>query len=332
MTSRAAIHPRVVASLASLAILAVGLVSAGRSLSWRDAAFPGFFLMPNRVVPSAGLSDWSGVRDGQPLYQQVLVAVDGTPVTSAIEAYRRAGAHQIGDPIRYRFAARTETAERSFPLRRFTEADYWLIFGMYALTGLAYLALGFLAGLRSADAAMYGGLAAFGWLCALFGFTGMDLYGPGTLFRFHALVEALLPAAGAHLALTCPRDRVGQRPGVLPLVYGVGLAVALAYQYFLYQPAAYTIIHNLCQALSGVPLLVFTSFVALSLGDPPRPLRAPRVRLLLVGALIGIVLPALVVTLSGLTGGSLPVNMIAWPGLIFPLSAIVAVRGVRAAA
>ena len=48
----------------SLAILAIGLVAGVRSLAWRGAPFPGFFVLPNRVVPSAGLPGWSGVAEG----------------------------------------------------------------------------------------------------------------------------------------------------------------------------------------------------------------------------------------------------------------------------
>src|SRR5881396_1666600 len=90
----------------SLAILAIGCVAGVRSLGWRGAPFPGFFLLPNRVVPSAGLPGWSGVAEGRPPFQEVLLAVDGTPVVSGADGYRRAAAHQAGEPVEYLFARR----------------------------------------------------------------------------------------------------------------------------------------------------------------------------------------------------------------------------------
>src|SRR2546425_1881462 len=101
----------------SLAILAIGCVAGVRSLRWRGAPFPGFFLLPNRVVPSAGLPGWSGVAEGRPPFQEVLLAVDGAAVGSGADGYRRAGAHHGSDPVEYLFARREGTETRAYPLR-----------------------------------------------------------------------------------------------------------------------------------------------------------------------------------------------------------------------
>src|SRR5207253_8105330 len=53
----------------SAILLAIGALALVHSLGWRGARFPGFFVMPNRVVPSAALPGWSGVAEGRPLYQ-----------------------------------------------------------------------------------------------------------------------------------------------------------------------------------------------------------------------------------------------------------------------
>src|SRR5207249_1785831 len=161
---------RLLARGTSAVLLAIGALALVHSLDWRGARFPGFFVMPNRVVPSAALA-----------------------------------------------AVASE---------------------------------------RSAEGELYRGLAAFGWASAAFGFTAMDLYGPGGLFRLHVLSEALLWAAAKHLVLAYPEDRVTGRAGVLPLVYGVGLAFAAVYEFFAYEPGAYSALHNLSQALAGLPVPV----------------------------------------------------------------------------
>ena len=313
----------------SLAILAIGCIAGVRSLAWRGAPFPGFFLLPNRVVPSAGLPGWSGVAEGRPPFQEVLLMVDGAPVGSGADGYRRAGAHRGSDPVEYLFARREGTEKRAYPLRIFSGAEHLAVFGAYLVAGAAYVVLALFAGARWRRAPLYQGLTTFAWTSATFAFTGVDLYGPGTLFRLQVLSEALLPAAAVHLALVCPRDRLAAHRGLLALVYGVALAFGLVYEFFLYQPGAYVLLHNLAQGLAGVPALAFTALAALALDEPPADLGPGGVRILLVAALTGIIVPGLVFGVSGLTGGGLPVNVSAWIGFLFPLGTVVALSRPR---
>ena len=312
----------------TLAILAIGCIAGVRSLAWRGAPFPGFFLLPNRVVPSAGLPGWSGVAEGRPPFQETLVAVDGTPVVSGADGYRRAATHRGGE-VEYLFARRDGTERRSYPLRVFSGAEHLAVFGAYLLAGAAYLVLALFAGARWERDPVYPGLTAFAWASAAFAFTAVDLYGPGTLFRLHVFAEASLPAAAVHLALVCPRDRVAGHRGALALVYGVALAFGVVYEFFLYQPGAYVVLHNVAQGLVGVPVLAFTVLAALALDEPPPAFGAPGIRLLLGAALAGIVVPGIVFGLSGLTGGGLPVNVSAWIGYLFPLGTVIALSRAR---
>src|SRR5437016_1132512 len=188
--------------LISAGVLVLGIMTALGSLPWRGARFPGFLVMPNRVVPSAGLPSWSGVSDGQPPYQEVLLAVDDTPVTSAADAYRRAAAHRVGEPARYTFARDGVLETHTYPLRQLTDAEYFAIFGAYFIAGLAHLLLAWCAAERWREDPMCRGLAIFGWAGAVFAFTAMDLYGPGRLGR-----------PGARLWF---RARAGDRVSTLP--------------------------------------------------------------------------------------------------------------------
>lgn len=324
-------NPPVAIRLGSAILAVVGTVALIHSLGWRGAPFSGFFLLPNRVVPSAALPHWSGVADGRPLYQQVLLAVDDAPVVSAKEAYARAAAHRGDEPVRYLFARETGVETRAFPLRRFTTGEYGAIFGAYFLTSLAYLLLAALAGERWHEGRLYRALTAFGWVGAAWGFTGMDLYGPGQMFRLHVLAEACLPAAVAHLALVCPRQRSDRRPGLVPLLYTGALSLAAVYELFLYEPRAYSAIHNLAQGLASIPVFALAIALGLAASDPAVLLERRLVRRLLAGVLIGLVAPGLVLGISGLSGGLVPVNVTAWVGFVFPLTAIAALRSIPAA-
>src|SRR2546427_7619419 len=308
----------------SAILLVIGALALVHSLGWRGARFPGFFVMPNRGVPSAALPGWSGVAEGRPLYQNILLAVDGVPIAAADDGYRRAAAHSAGEPAADLFAGADGVETRTFATRILGDGEYLAIFGAYALTALTYLLLAAVASERSAEGELYRGLAALGWASAAFGFTGMDLYGPGTLFRVHVLSEALLAAAATHLALAWPDNRLTRRAGVLPLVYGVGLALAAVYEFFAYEPRAYSAMHNLCQALAGLPVFVLVVRLALALDRPPAELGRAGVRRMLAGALAGLVIPAIVLGVSGVTGGRLPVNASAWVGFLFPLACLFA--------
>ena len=218
------------------------------------------------------------------------------------------------------FSVEVET--RTFPTRILGDGAYLAIFGAYAFTALAYLLLAAVASERAAEGELHRGLAAFAWVSAAFGFTGMDLYGPGTLFRLHVLSEALLPAAATHLLLACWDRRLARRAGVLPLVYSLALALAAVYEFFAYEPGAYSAMHNLSQALAGIPVLVLVARLALATDQPPPELGQAGLRRMLAGTLVGLVIPAIVLAVSGATGGRIPVNASAWVGFLFPLACL----------
>src|SRR5881296_1604441 len=94
---------RLLARGTSAVLLVIGALALIHSLGWRGARFPGFFVMPNRVVPSAALPGWSGVAEGRPPYQDILLAIDGVRIAAADDAYRRAAAHAAGEPAAYLF-------------------------------------------------------------------------------------------------------------------------------------------------------------------------------------------------------------------------------------
>src|SRR5262245_17243779 len=90
--------------LCALAIGLLGIVVATRttitSAAWVGRTFPGFLLIPSRVVPSIGLANWSGSTVAD-LYQSQVVAVDGRAVSSPEEVYDAVAATAPGTIVRY---------------------------------------------------------------------------------------------------------------------------------------------------------------------------------------------------------------------------------------
>lgn len=310
----------------SAAILVLGTTVMIQSLAWRGVTFPGFFVMPNRVVPSAGLSDWEGTAPGIPPYQQVLVAVDEAPVATAADAYAAAGNPGPDGSVRYTFGEGGRLETRALPVRTFTSRDHVLVFGAYFLTGLAYLLLAVIASERWSRSPACRAFAVFGWIAATFAFTAIDLYGRGTFFRLHVLAETGLVAGATQLALVWPRDLTSRWPRLRPAIWVGALGLAAGYELYLYDPRAYVVFHNATQALAAVPVLAFAIGLAFFLGRAAAEASRRGMGTCLAGALVGIVFPAVVFGLSGLSGGMLSVTVSAWLGFVFPLSSLPALR------
>lgn len=318
-------HPLAVRLLSGL-LAVLGLATVLEARAWWGALFPGFFLLPNRVVASAGPPGWAGASEGRPVFQQVLLAVDRRAVASAEAGYEAAARHPLGAGVTYSFADGGSIRARVLPLRRLTGFEYLAIFGAYGLTGFAYLLLALVAGERWESDPRAPALTAFAWAGGTFSFTGLDLYAPGAFFRLHAAAETFLLAGCVHLALVWPTPQWAKRPPGLPrLIYGLAGVFAVVYQLFLYDPRPYTVLHNLCQGLLVVPTLALAVRLALA-DDASDSAQARAVRRMLLATLVGLVAPGVLLGVSGLTGGDLPVSMSAWVNFLFPLACVGALR------
>ena len=174
--------------------------------SWVGTSFPGFLLLENRVVPSAGLVHWPAVEGGE-IFQRELVAVDGSPLASAGELARIVAERPVGTPVVYTFAGGAEPLERTIATRVFTAYDSTLLFGAFLFCGLGLCGVALLIRyLRRDDPAARGSAFSLG-LIGMWALTATDLYGPFALFRLHALCECLISAGTFHLALVFPTPR-----------------------------------------------------------------------------------------------------------------------------
>src|SRR5262249_10224783 len=142
-------------------------------------------------------------------------------------------------------------------------------------------------------------------------------YDPGGGMRLHALAEALFPAAVAHLAVVFPSDRSKLLAPLPTLVWILAVGLAIAYQMLLSLPGPYSVVHGACETLIGIAGLGPITRLVIAFVAP-----GPHHRL--VGAAFwaaaaGLGMPVLVLTLSGSTGGALPVNVVSATAFIFPL-------------
>jgi hypothetical protein len=138
----------------------------------------------------------------------------------------------------------------------------------------------------------------------------------------------LIPTT-VHLALVCPRDLLAGRPSLRGLVYALGAIIAAVYEVFLYQPAAYSIVHIFARHARRCRRCRSRCAAALALDREPGPLGRKGIRALLAGTVLGSIVPAVVFGLSGATGGMLPVNTIVAFPRFFPLLSVVALWRLR---
>jgi signal transduction histidine kinase len=105
---------------------------------------------------------------------------------------------------------------------------------------------------------------------------------------------------------------------LIPYLISAGLA--LLYEIFLYRPAVYTLVHNLCMDYTGLGGAALLAAVAWDFFTSDSQLVRQRIRVLLLGFLCGFAFPGILMFYSGITGGQVAVNYAGFTVILFPLS------------
>jgi len=307
---------RSVALLGIAIATAVTIVAGLGATNWVDQNFPGFLVLSNRVVASVGLPDWYGAYDTSP-YQSRVETVSGAAVETSGEIYRRVSQLGAASLVTYEFRRGLSVTRFDLPTRIFGWSDYWMIFGAYLATAYLYLVLAFAGAAWSRDADVGRALFAVGTTGGIFALSAVGIYDPDGGLRLHALAEAFFPAALLHLTFVLPRRSRARFAGwSRALPWSLSAAIALPYQLTLYQPEAYAAMHSASEAYLG--LAGFTMITYWTLGTEPRERREPLMRAALAASVLGLAVPALIMTISGLGGGTLPVNLCSLTAFLFP--------------
>ncbi len=119
---------------AALVALAIAVLVSFESAGWVGRTFPGFLVLENRVIASAGLTSWPDATAS--VFQQEVVAVDGVRVKSGRDVARLVAAAPVGALHRYTLRDRHGVREVEIPSRRFERTDWSLLFGTYLFCGI----------------------------------------------------------------------------------------------------------------------------------------------------------------------------------------------------
>ncbi len=302
----------------ALALVPIAVTVSLTSLQWVGRVFPGFFVMANRVVPSVGLNHWSGIRNGN-FYQATVVTVNSQPVNSSTEIYSLVETTAPGTPISYTLARAGKLYDRTVPSMRFSTGDYLAMFVAYLLNGMAYTVVAIYAALGAGTQISYA-LFSLGLSAGLFALTGTDLYYPHHFFRLHAMAEAFFPASLIHLALVLPRNWLRKTGSLALIPYLVTLPLATAYQMVLFDPGAYPVVHNAASLYLGVAGCLFLVTLGYGYWTETVVERKKPLGVIGLGALVGLGPPAILMMVSGISGGAVPVNFSAYTAFLFPSS------------
>lgn len=296
------------------ALIVVLALGASR---WIGQTFPGFFLLGNRVVASIAAPGWDVARDGG-LFQGVVVAVDGRPVRETSDVYDHVSQRPVGAPVRYELRRGTAATAVTLQAATFTARDYAMIFGSYLVTAGLYFALALLAVAFRFDDPVGRAILLVGAIGGMYAVSAVGIYDADADGRFHALCEALFPATLLQLAVAFRPVATRLERTVLRMGWCVALALAFVYELVLDQPGAYSAVHAACEATMGFAGLVLIGVLLL---DEPKPLGStdPLRRGATIGATLGLGVPGVVMLVSGLSGGALPVNVATATAFLFPL-------------
>lgn len=297
--------------------LALATTTTITSLAWVGRTFPGFLLLEDRVVAAIALPHWSGAAVPELFLSQV-VAVDGEPVASEPEVYDAASRAGSGSILEYELRDGDRTRRVALATTTFTRGDWFLLFGSYLLNGIVFLVSGLLAWSFRPTSPLARSFLLFSSTAAVYLFAGMDLYGPATFVHLYLLANSFLPATALDLALLFPDDHRLARHRWM--AYPLAAFVFVLYEMFLQTPRASTTIFQINTVYLGLVGLFFGWRLLAAYFDRDAQLAQQRVRIVLLGTLLGLTVPGLVLIASSFLRATLAMNVLLFAFFVFPLS------------
>jgi signal transduction histidine kinase len=311
--------------LVILAVFAFVIVSGTIlcSFHWIYKPFPGFFLHENLTVGPYFLPHWSGGVAGlQSL--DVIVKVNGKPVRGRAELYERVQKLPVGTPSTYSIARRSNTLELTIPSMMFTWQDWFLSFGVYVFTGLAFFVIGvapycFRANSPAALPLSLMVIAVFVWFESTFDFM-TDGFVPKEMRLFGMI---LTPSAGIHLALLLKEGQPVRysHPFLLVFIYGTAVVLGCLNSLTFFGPADHWIdIFRINYIFACAGAFAFLLIVGSALRNTGTGLERSRLRVMFVGAVLGFLIPTFATVLTSTFQWSIPYNLAMISTVFFPLS------------
>jgi signal transduction histidine kinase len=317
-------------SVATAAILLVGIVCLANGARRVGRSFPGFLVAQNRIVVSIGRSQWSLDQVEAVLFAQVL-AVDGNQLHDGRDLRKYVSAKPPNTAVSYRFRKGPRVFTETIPLRRFSLQDFLSLYLNFFLVGCCFSIAGWWTlcrGDRSTPAART--FFVFCQIAALVLLSGGDVYGPYWFTSLYFTAQCVTPVALLHFTSTYP-ELIGSRfPRWrllgLTLAYGGALATAAALMLVMNDPALFLPLVYSVWLLTANAAFLYLARLMIGLWSVAPPARRASLRRALVAMLAsGLVTAVILMIYPALKRPVSPILLVA-PLALFPLGTAGALR------
>ncbi len=293
------------------------------ALKWVNQPFTGFLFYNNLVVSEIVIDLGDDKTDDKPqIITDRIIAINGERVNSPGEIYRIVNRYNIGTPLDYSFIRGDKIFEYTIPVSVFNIGHFISIFGIVYFSGLVFFVVGisvyFLRPrLTTSKIFLLFSVCTGLWLVSYF-----DSQSTFIFDKLSTLGFFLAPTLAIYLATVFPKDRpLNVRHYLLltPLfiisiiLFGVSISPMQSYELWLTLTKlmlGYALVGSLVVSISNLRTY-FGSTVTLE---------KQRAQIVVIGSVIGLLIPVLIMILSHAMGMKVSFSILALILTVFPIS------------
>jgi signal transduction histidine kinase len=203
---------------------------------------------------------------------------------------------------------------------RFGRGDWLATLGIYLWNGVVFLLTGLAVFYLKPELPQSRAVLAFGFVWGMTLVLAVDLFTVGRFDHLYFVFEVLAIAAGVHLALRFPENRLPNE-GALRAVYLQALAVGLLQSVLFWRwPDTLLALNDVVYLALGATCIGALTTVALGALRGETPLVQRRARVVLAGWVVAFVVPLVPMLAFFLFGQPVSFSLLALTGFLFPLS------------
>jgi sigma-B regulation protein RsbU (phosphoserine phosphatase) len=315
----------------TLLILFVSVISFVGALSFLNKPFAGFLIYDTPYVGSMSIRDWPGREAGLKFLERV-VSIDGQPVWKGQEVVTYARDRGPGARVHYIIKSKGQIREVSLPVTMFGFRDFFLTFVINLFGGLAIFGLGCIVYVLKPRVRTSWVFLLFCFFLGVYMITSFEILSTYRLVHIHYFALCFMGITLFHLGMIFPdRKQILDRfPALEFLGYPPALIIAVGYQiYFFNFPEMLS-----AGALSWMPdykqigtvLRIFSLICAVgmlacvfhSLYRASAISAQQRARMILFGATIGFLPPAVIMAAFYFLKVNFPWNFLVVFVVFFP--------------
>lgn len=323
---RKQIASRIIFYVLVLSALIVGAICVKNAMEWVDKPFPGFLLSQRLVVGHIAQYHWTGPQAGLRSSHTKILKVNDQAISSTRELDEIMLKTKIGDPVKYHIERDNKVIEVVVPTMRFTQLDLLMTFGIIFFTGMLLFLIGIVVFILKPDTTVSWVFFVGCFLQGISSFSSFDLETTHFGFVRAALFnDPLLPAVLLHLSMLFPEKarflEKYPRIQIIPYIISVILIFPLE---LLYPRPSFAPVYAIVLFYEIIGVMTLIASILYAYIKNSSALARQRAKVVLVGALIALPLPATAIFLAflGETLGKLKIatNFSTIPIIIFPAS------------